>query len=230
MATRKQRAANRRNAKLSTGPVTPEGKAAVRLNALKHGLTAEDTVIFVEDEQAFNELRDTFLDQFHPDGPLETALVHQIVMTQWRLGRLRGIETGLFELRLVDYEDDLDGEVYANLTTHQKLAYVFRRNTQDLTLLGRYEARIERAFYRALHELQRLQAARRQPDPPPPVKTNSAEPTQIAPETEASPLPQNGLAPVAGHNRMERSRVEPAAADALPTWARAPEVPDAPDR
>jgi hypothetical protein len=79
MATRKQRAANRRNAQLSTGPVTPEGKAAVRLNALKHGLTAENATIFDEDEQAFNELRDTFLDQFHPDGPLETALVHQIV-------------------------------------------------------------------------------------------------------------------------------------------------------
>ena len=28
MATRKQRAANRRNAQLSTGPRTPEGKAA----------------------------------------------------------------------------------------------------------------------------------------------------------------------------------------------------------
>jgi hypothetical protein len=34
MATRKQRTAIRRNAQLSTGPKTPEGKAAVRLNAL----------------------------------------------------------------------------------------------------------------------------------------------------------------------------------------------------
>jgi hypothetical protein len=50
MATRKQRAANRRNAQLSTGPKTPEGKAAVRLNALKHGLTAENAVIIGEEE------------------------------------------------------------------------------------------------------------------------------------------------------------------------------------
>jgi len=37
MATQKQIAANRRNALKSTGPRTPAGRAAVRLNALKHG-------------------------------------------------------------------------------------------------------------------------------------------------------------------------------------------------
>jgi hypothetical protein len=190
MATRKQRAANRRNAQLSTGPKTPEGKAAVRLNALKHGLVSEDAVIFVENEEAFNELRDTFLDHLQPAGPLETALVHQMVVAQWRLARCRGIETGLFELRLADEEKDLDSKEYVNLLCHQQLAQVFHKNTDPLAMLGRYEARIERSFFRALHELQRLQAARQPPD-----KTNSAEQTQIAPETEPSPLPQNDLTP-----------------------------------
>jgi hypothetical protein len=36
----KQLLANRRNADSSTGPRTPEGKAAVSRNALAHGLTA----------------------------------------------------------------------------------------------------------------------------------------------------------------------------------------------
>jgi hypothetical protein len=38
MTSEKQIQANRRNARKSTGPKTPEGKDAVRLNANKHGL------------------------------------------------------------------------------------------------------------------------------------------------------------------------------------------------
>ena len=37
MTSEKKAEANRRNALKSTGPKTPEGKAAVRLNALRHG-------------------------------------------------------------------------------------------------------------------------------------------------------------------------------------------------
>src|SRR5207245_1575648 len=45
----KQIEANRRNAEKSTGPTSPEGKFAVRLNALKHGLLARETVIAAGD-------------------------------------------------------------------------------------------------------------------------------------------------------------------------------------
>jgi len=37
MTSRKQIAANRRNARKSTGPRTARGKAIARLNGLKHG-------------------------------------------------------------------------------------------------------------------------------------------------------------------------------------------------
>jgi hypothetical protein len=41
----KQKAANRRNAKKSTGPKTVEGKAAVSRNAIKHGLHSSHIVL-----------------------------------------------------------------------------------------------------------------------------------------------------------------------------------------
>jgi len=193
MATRKQRAANRANAQKSTGPKTPEGKAAVRLNALKHGLTAETAVIPGEEDGDFNQLCATFLDHFQPDGPLETALVHQIVMAQWRIARCRGIETGLFKLRFLDHEEDIK-EDYDYLTPTTRLGYVFRKNTDTLATLSRYEARIERAFFRALHELQRLQAARQPSEPPPPAKTNSADQSQIAPKPAPNRITPNDFA------------------------------------
>ena len=47
MSTDKQIVANQLNAKKSTGPKTPEGRAAVRLNGLKHGLTARDLRLYI---------------------------------------------------------------------------------------------------------------------------------------------------------------------------------------
>ena len=188
MASDKQIAANRRNAQHSTGPQTPAAKAPVRSNALKHGLTSDNAVIEGEDEEAFDELLNTFLDDLQPASPVETALVHQVVMAQWRLARCRALETGFFNLRLVDHKRDLEAD-YTNLIFEDKLAHVFRRDAcpppSVLDTLGRYEARIERAFYRALHELQRIQAAR---------KANSVEQSQSTPK----PLPERDLTPPVG--------------------------------
>ena len=52
----KQQKANRQNAQHSTGPVTPEGKAAVRLNALKYGLRARSLLIPGEDPEDYKRL------------------------------------------------------------------------------------------------------------------------------------------------------------------------------
>jgi hypothetical protein len=52
MTSDKKAEANRRNSLKSTGPRTPEGKAAVRLNALKHGLLSEEVLLPGGDEAA----------------------------------------------------------------------------------------------------------------------------------------------------------------------------------
>ena len=83
--------ANRRNAQLSTGPKTPEGKAAVRYNVLKHGILAKEVVIAVgdgrEDGGRFEELLSGLPDELNPLGVLKEMLVEKIAVSFWRLGR-----------------------------------------------------------------------------------------------------------------------------------------------
>ena len=194
--------ANRRNARLSQGPNTPEGKAAVRFNALKHGLAAEHLVLEDEERPAFDELLSAYLAEHQPHGPTETDLVHQLVTASWRLRRLRAMETGLLELRLMDHDEELK-EDYTGLSTQNRLAYVFARDAEQFNILARYEARIERSFYRALHELQRLKAGRagqsiplpqvvevnapEDPETPPQPSGNFTEQSQLGPSSPAAP-------------------------------------------
>ena len=49
MSSFRQIEANRRNAALSTGPVTEDGKKRSRQNAVRHGLTAETVITALED-------------------------------------------------------------------------------------------------------------------------------------------------------------------------------------
>ena len=60
MPTDRQLAANKRNAQKSTGPKTPEGRAAVRLNGVKHGLNAETLVLPGEANSDFDNLLASF--------------------------------------------------------------------------------------------------------------------------------------------------------------------------
>src|SRR4030042_6667448 len=54
MTTEARIHANRLNAQKSTGPPTPQGKAVVSQNALKHGLSARHDVITTESQADFH--------------------------------------------------------------------------------------------------------------------------------------------------------------------------------
>ena len=88
--------ANRRNAQKSTGPRTPGGKAAVRLNALRHGLLSKEVLLPGEDGEALGELGDRLWAELQPVGELENLLVGRVVAAVWRLRRLGRVEAGIF--------------------------------------------------------------------------------------------------------------------------------------
>jgi hypothetical protein len=96
MASDKKNEANRRNASKSTGPKTPEGKAAIRLNALKHGLLSQEVLLPGEDGEAFRALGENLRAELQPVGQLENLLVDRIIVAYWRLLRAGRVEAGMF--------------------------------------------------------------------------------------------------------------------------------------
>jgi hypothetical protein len=100
VTSERRKTANQANARRSTGPKTPEGKAVVRLNALRHGLLARDVVLPGEDADAFEDLWNQVRANFSPVGPIEELLVDRVVNAIWRLRRLARAETALFHSRI----------------------------------------------------------------------------------------------------------------------------------
>jgi hypothetical protein len=91
----RQAEANRRNAQLSTGPRTLEGRARVALNALKHGLTSQQVVLPNENPDDFDSFREGLLSALGPHDVLEETLAQMIVMDAWRHRRALVLESAL---------------------------------------------------------------------------------------------------------------------------------------
>ena len=82
---RKKIEANRRNAQLSTGPKSLEGKKTVAGNARKHGLLANNVVILTGDGKVDQAEFDSLLGKLHeyykPVGVAEDPLVQEIAVS-----------------------------------------------------------------------------------------------------------------------------------------------------
>lgn len=148
--------ANRRNAKLSTGPRTEKGKQASRMNALKHGLTAQQVTLFDERLEDFQAFHAELISALRPRGAVEVALAERAVLCAWRLRRVYRIETGLFCKTRKTW-------VNGTPTTSDQIEVVFLRlasQDDELSKLTRYETSLERSLQRALRALERRQALR----------------------------------------------------------------------
>jgi hypothetical protein len=152
-------AANRRNARGSTGPKTAAGRAVARRNALRHGLTAAELVLFDEQAAHLARFRRGLRAALDPADPFEEALAERIVLCAWRLRRVARIEAGLINAAA----GGVDRRGSAGL------AIAFRGAALGLGLASRYEAALDRALRRAHAMLERRQARRRGEAVPPPI-------------------------------------------------------------
>ncbi len=126
------------------GPKTDEGKEISKMNALKHGLLSKEVLIGGEDEEELLSLTKRIRSEIKPETEIERLLTDRIVANVWRLKRALGME---------------NGEV---ISTGGGLMY-------DSDRFFRYETMLEKSLYKALHELERVQAKRSGKDVPLPA-------------------------------------------------------------
>ena len=183
--TKAQIAANRRNCQKSTGPCTPQGKAVVSQNALKHGLTAK-TVIRSEDQAEFDLHRTQILDELAPDTPIESFLAERIVDLSWKLKRIGYLQNQTIDALdtpktgpLAKLQQSLLA-IYAPAAQTEpsepdpelalgRLAIKDFSNSRVLEKLLMYERRIENSLYRTMLELQRINMIKKLNDAQDPV-------------------------------------------------------------
>jgi hypothetical protein len=97
MSSFRQIEANRRNARLSTGPVTEEGKKRSRQNALRHGLTAETVIDALKDAEDYAAFEMAVTADYDAQSAVERELVLRLASLLWQLRRATAIEAGLFK-------------------------------------------------------------------------------------------------------------------------------------
>ncbi|MHC4475662.1 MAG: hypothetical protein ACYTEL_08450 [Planctomycetota bacterium] len=193
MATQAQINANRRNAQKSTGPRTPNGKAVVARNAVKHGLRARRHALISSDSpQEFEIHRDRIIAALNPANPVEHMLAERIVGLAWRLKRAASFQNQVIDAMHVDHtaktraelrrllygkedhkEEDLLKRKFklkpdpAASAPDLALGYIAIRDFKNAGVFDRlltYERRIEQSLYKALLELHKLRRRTNRPD------------------------------------------------------------------
>jgi septum formation inhibitor MinC len=163
----KQHEANCKNAQHSSGPITPEGKAAVRLNALTHGLRARSTLISTEKQEEYEQFWDQLVAEWRPQGRTELLYLETACTSQWLLARVAKSERRIYEDLRIEFD-----EKYFRL----------------LALVAKQRAQLERSFRTAIQDLKQSQKERQsQPQ---------AQPVEAAPKTAESPAKQPAQSPV----------------------------------
>lgn len=165
----KQKAANRANAKKSTGPRSQESKDIVRYNNLKHGLTGQTVLLPGEDPAAYEEFRRGIIAALAPANSRELDLARAIANDYWRLDRAPIYEQKLLAAGHPHPELAPDPEIDRD---HQRALVetrTFRHHIGELVRLSLYEQRIHRSLHRNNTLLKQLQMARKPIDNPTPI-------------------------------------------------------------
>ena len=178
----KQQQANQQNAQKSTGPTTPEGKNAVRFNALTYGLRTRETILAGENAKEYFDLWDELNADWHPQTRTERCYLETMVTSQWLLKRIADSETRIYETIAIGDQQ------------FRMLGYVAKQRAQ-----------LERSFRTAIADMRQSQQERRAREPQSPQTEQPAKPASAAASKPAAPE-----APPPDYVMSERAESHPA--------------------
>lgn len=174
MATDKQIAANKINARKCTGPRTEEGKAKSSQNALKTGLDAKSEVLRFESRADYEALTAAFYARYRPTMPEDCPLIDMLIRNEWLLRRYMSVDTAIWEYNFYT-------------TAETSLGATFLKNHQALDHAGRRINWAQRNYQAALRQLTDIRAQRAaQPESESDIDEENVE---IAAEPEAQTKP-----------------------------------------
>jgi hypothetical protein len=146
----------------------------VSTNALKHGVLAREgvlrNILGGESEAEFEKMLEHLKEAFGPQDSFGRMLIEKMALVLWRTRRLRRHERALAEEELGRFERSpfmrerggrIDAEV-ERIGARRCLP-----NAEELDKILRYEAALEREFYRCYALLERRWELRERDDAPP---------------------------------------------------------------
>jgi hypothetical protein len=133
-------AANRANAKLSTGPTTAAGRAKSSMNAVKTGLTSRSILLPTEDAVPYQQHLDRHFKQFAPTTDEEKSLVQSIADTEWRLLRIFPLEASVWavaRIKMADLYPDISDPINRQSLIDGEIQLAYRKDLSNLALQER---------------------------------------------------------------------------------------------
>ena len=158
--SQKQIEANQQNAKLG-GVKTEEGKEVSKYNAVKHVILKE--IVSDYEQDFYGDIEERLNEHFSPVGTLEEMLVDRIGICYLRLYRVAKAENEFMKSKLNPRRITFKNEFPPEYTVENE-GYLPRICDYEIEKLSdvylRYEIRAENRLYKAVSELERLQAKR----------------------------------------------------------------------
>ncbi len=160
MSSAAQIEANQQNSRLSTGPITEEGKQKSSLNAVHHGFLAR---ILPQEKTEYHDLLKGLYESFRPQDEFQRTLVDQIAIATIRLRRIYQAEFELVEVgREKCISESISGEGKTTVRTRTEMdrphpVGEFLKSDTTRNML-RYEVMCQRQIQRNVKLLESLQS------------------------------------------------------------------------